>query len=201
MAGSKTRVESFSDHRHIRRLPRQNDRNRRSAFGPNVLEGPEGLPEIFNQFEFSCGELLPKSAAGNSIARSAAQWAGVAAKSRSPDRGKQKVYRCDFRVDKQPRVAIVLEGFRGRSVGTAFTRERSTGSDAPLRRERASIFDNRLNVPVVNRADLGSSSSDLTRMGRPVFERRRPVTRPCRVTHQVSNESLILAQNQRWRRA
>ena len=62
------------------------------------------------------------------------------------------------------------------------------------------VFDKRLNVPVV-RWMLGFISSDLTTC--KVHIARFAI---CRLAdsvarQQVSNESLILAQNQRWRRA
>ena len=86
--------------------------------------------------------------------------------------------------------AVCLKGFEDRrGLPCAVP---ATSTERPAQAEGGSVFDNRLNVPVASERCSGSRSS----------ETRNFLTPSSRMGfHQVSNESLILAQNQRWRRA
>ena len=102
-----------------------------------------------------------------------------------------------------------MSGDRGRGA-------RATKADpfwteyAPLRRSAFSVFDNKVERASRERNGSGENPSDLTKLASASTSVGREASRRGVATaahlfvpnkFQVSNESLILAQNQRWRRA
>jgi hypothetical protein len=97
--------------------------------------------------------------------------------------------------------ATRLTALRDRGMFEGFEDRRKRTSAAAVRQSEptaqcgsGTVFDNRLNVPVASDGARFNVERHTHKIGRP-----RPsdgVT-----NYQVSNESLILAQNQRWRRA
>jgi hypothetical protein len=116
----------------------------------------------------------------------------------------------DAAIDSAFRRAVWLKGFEDGQIRI----ESDRTEFAPLRRNAISVFDNLVERASRERADSGASPKRSHKMGYGVFAREltwspahpferwswQPAFYPS-AGDQVSNESLILAQNQRWRRA